>query len=64
MLISSPVKERAVVDIRATAAAHRDIVADLLAIFGLSGADTIASLYGIGKGTVLKVSKDYVWLGG
>ena len=41
-------KERAVVDIRATAAAHRDIVADLLAIFGLSGADTIASLYGIG----------------
>ena len=53
--MSSPVKE--VVDIRATAEAHRDIAGDLLAIHGLSGADTIASLHGIGKGTVLKISK-------
>ena len=45
------------VDIRATAEAHRDIAADLLAIHGLSGADTIACLHGIGKGTVLKISK-------
>ena len=37
---------------------HRDIAADLLAIHGLSGADTLASLHGIGKGSVLKVSKD------
>ena len=51
-------KERAVVDIPATAEAHHDITADLLAIHGLSSADTIASLHGIGKGTVLKVSKD------
>ena len=58
MFISSPVKKRAVVDIRATAEAHRDIAADLLAIYGLSGADTIASLHGIGKGAVLKVYKD------
>ena len=54
MFMSSPVKERAVVDIRATVEAHRGIAADLLAIHGLSGADTIDSLRGIGKGTVLK----------
>ena len=57
MFMSSPVKERAVVDIRATAEAYRDIAADLPAIHGLSGADTIAWLHGIGKGTDLKISK-------
>ena len=46
-------KEQAVVDICATAEAHRAIAGDLLAIHGLSRADTIASLHGIGKGTVL-----------
>ena len=57
MFMSSPVKERAVVDIPATAEAHRHIAADLLAIHGLSGADNTASLHGIGKGTVLEISK-------
>ena len=33
--MSSPVKEQAVVDIRGTAEAHRDITGDLLAIHGL-----------------------------
>ena len=50
-------KERAVVDIPATAEAHRDIAADLLAIHGLSGADNTASLHDIGKGSVLEISK-------
>ena len=57
MIMSSPLKERAVVDIRATAEAHSDIADDLLAIHGLSGADTVASLHDIGKATVIKVSK-------
>ena len=57
MIMSSPLKERAVVDIRATAEAHSDIADDLLAIHGLSGADTVASLHGIGKATVIKVTK-------
>lgn len=57
MIMSSPLKERAVVDIRATAEAHSDIADDLLAIHRLSGADTVASLHGIGKATVIKVSK-------
>lgn len=45
------------VDIRATAETHSDIADDLLAIHGLSVADTVASLHGIGKATVIKVSK-------
>ena len=57
MFMSSPVKERAVFDIPATAEAHRDIAGDLLAIHGLSGADNTASLHDIGKGTVLEISK-------
>ena len=52
MVMSSPVKQRAVIDIRATADAHSDIADDLPAIHGLSGADTIASLHGIGRATV------------
>ena len=59
MFMSSPVKKRAVVDIRATVEAHRGIAAYLLAIHGLSVSDTIASLHGIGKGTVLKTK--YGW---
>jgi len=41
----------------ATAEAHSDIANDMLAIHGLSGAGTVASLHGIGKATVIKVSK-------
>ena len=57
MFMSSPVKERAVFDIPATAEAHREIAGDLLEIHGLSGADNTASLHDIGKGTVLEISK-------
>ena len=49
MTMSSPKRERAVglLDIRATAAKHIDIASDLLAIHGLSGVDTVASLHGL-----------------
>ena len=57
MIMLSPVKERAVVDIRATVESHSDIADDLLAIHRLSGADTVASLHGIRKATVVKVAK-------
>ena len=56
--MSSPVKERAMVDIRATAEKHCDIADDLPAIHGLSGADTVASLHGIGKATAIKIAKN------
>ena len=49
MVMASPVKNRAVIDIRATVNAHSDIADDRLAIHGLSDA---ASLHGIGKARV------------
>ena len=49
IIMSSPVKERAVIYIRATVESHSDIADDLLAIHGLSGADAVASLHDIGK---------------
>ncbi|MPC60869.1 hypothetical protein E2C01_054929 [Portunus trituberculatus] len=55
--MSSPVKERAVVDIRATVEEQSD-TADDLATHRLSGADTVASLHGIGKATVVKIAKN------
>jgi hypothetical protein len=57
MIMSSPVQDRVAVDIRATAEKHSDIASDLLAIHGLSGADTVASMHGVGKSTVLIVAK-------
>ena len=41
MIMSSQVKERAVIDIRATVEAQSDIADDLLTIHGLSGADAV-----------------------
>ena len=55
--MSSPVKEQAVIDIRATKESHSDIEDDLLAIIRLSGADAVASFHGIAKVTVVKVAK-------
>ena len=57
MIMSSPVKERAVIDIRATVESHSEVADDLLAIHGLSGADAVAPLHGICKATVAKVAK-------
>ena len=51
------VKERGVVDIGATTAAHSDIADDILAVHGITGADTVASLHGIGKVTAINVAK-------
>ena len=55
MIVTSLVKERAGIDIGAIATAHSDIADDLLAIHGSSGADTVASLRGVGKATVIKI---------
>ena len=58
MFMSSPIKDRASFDIAATAAENHDIAPDVLAIHGLTGCDTVASTYGIGKATAVKVAKD------
>ena len=57
MFMESPVHGRQTIDIRATAKAHANILPKLLAAHGLSGCDTAAPCYGIGKMKILKTLK-------
>ena len=52
MVGTSP--SRSTVDIKATVEKHSGLVKNILAAHALSGCDTVASLYGIGKTTVIK----------
>ena len=58
LIMQSPVKGRAAVDIRATVIEHKEICHMLLGMHALSGCDTVASCYGIGKTTALKILRD------
>lgn len=53
--MESPVQDRVSVDIKATALEHSAIKPNILAAHALSGCDTTACYFGIGKGTVVKV---------
>ena len=53
MFMESPVHGRQTTDIRATAKKHANILPNLLAAHGLSGCDTVAPCYGIGKMKIL-----------
>ena len=55
VLMVSPIRGRAVIDINATVDLHRDIIPDLLAAHGLTGCDTVATYFGIGKAAALRV---------
>ena len=55
VIMESPVQERAIIDIRATVNANKDIISDLPAAHALSGSDATACYYRIDKGTVVKV---------
>ena len=55
VLMVSPIRDRAVIDINATVDLHRDIIPDLLAAHGLTGCDTVATYCGIGKAAALRV---------
>ena len=57
MFMFSPVKDQAIVDIKTTSAKHSSIAQDLLAVHAISGADTLAALFYVGKNKVLKVAK-------
>ena len=57
VIMESSYKDRKTIDIRATAKEHRYIIPDLLAAHAISGCDTTASYFGIGKGTVVKTLK-------
>ena len=52
--MESPIKGRTVVDIGKTVQKHSEIVEGILHVHALSGCDTVASYFGIGKATVLK----------
>lgn len=55
--MESPIKERTVIDIGKTVEKHVSIVNELLPAHALTGCDTVACCYGVGKGTALKVLK-------
>ena len=55
VLMKSPISGRAVIDIAATVEKHKGIIPNLLAAHALTGCDTVASTFGIGKATGLKV---------
>ena len=54
VLMESPIKGRMVVDTGQTVVKHSEIVEGILLAHTLSGCDTVASYFGIGKATVLK----------
>ncbi|MES9879341.1 MAG: hypothetical protein ABW185_00475, partial [Sedimenticola sp.] len=53
--MESPLRQRGVIDIDATVQDNLLVIPGLLAAHALSGCDTVASYFGIGKGKVLKV---------
>ena len=57
MFMDSSVHGRQTIDSRATAKEHANILPNLLAAHGLSGCDTIAPCYGIGKMKIFKTLK-------
>ena len=57
MFMSLPVKDRAIVNIKVkTTAKYSSIAQDLLVVYAISGADTLAALF-YGKNKVVKVVK-------
>lgn len=57
VIMGSPIHGRAVIDINVTIERNRHIIPNLLPAHGLTGCDTVASYFGIGKGIALKVLK-------
>ena len=54
--MQSPVHGRHCIDIKATYFKHRVIVPDLLAVHAISGCDSVAATYGVGKTTAENVA--------
>ena len=55
IFMESPLRQRGSIDIEGTLQEHHTIIPSLLAAHALSGCDTVASYYEVGKGKVLKV---------
>ena len=56
--MESPSKDRVVLDIKATASKHKEIIHNFLPAHAVSEYDTVASYFGVGKGTVIKLLKE------
>ena len=54
LTMESPSRDRAIVDIKSTVSKHEDIVKNLLPAHALSGCDTVACYFGVGKGATIK----------
>ena len=59
-LMVSPIHGRSMIDINATVNQHHDITPNLLAAHGLTGCDTVAPYFGIGKSVALNVLRSGV----
>jgi hypothetical protein len=57
LLMVGTSQSRVSVDIKATAKEHTAYISQLLAAHAMSGCDTVSYLWGIGKGTILKMLK-------
>jgi len=57
MTMQSPIKGRSCIDIKETSRIHSDIVRSVLALHALTGCDSVAATYGIGKTKAIKVSR-------
>ena len=57
LIMESPHKERAVIDINASVNKHAIIIENILPCHALSECDTVAYYYGLGKGSVIKALK-------
>ena len=55
VLMVSPIHGRSMIDINATVNQHRVIIPNLLAAHGLTGCDTVAPYFGIGRSVALNV---------
>ena len=53
----SPIRNRSVIDINKTVSQNDKVVDNLLAMHGLTGCDTVAPYFGIGKAVAIKVLK-------
>ena len=57
MTMRSPIKGRSCIDIKETSRIHSDIVPSVLALHALTGCDSVAATYGIGKTKAIKVAR-------
>jgi len=62
LTMEGPSAERTTIDIGATASEHGQLLSQLPAAHALSGCDTVAQYFGVGKNTVIKVLKSGVEL--